>query len=777
MMAWQQRFQERIPYRFYSYSRDNGIQFVFPQWDESWLRILWEVDADNLTDLLNTALPGSPLFAVAFRQIAETALLLARGFTRTPIWLKRLRTEELLRQALPFAKTFPFINDAFSECFNDHLDVPRVRAALNHIHEGSLTLDVVKRSYPSPFARQFLSDFVEEKLYESDTLATDLQLELLAANSDLATRIFGADALLQAIDDTVLQEEQKRLDPACKGALTTPSDLYNLLKRRGDLTDSELQACGGNSVSDLMQTLVQEGRAALTTIAGENRFICSDEGHRYEQLAREVESATFVLTRFCDTRLSFTATDLVERYGLSTTQVQYMIDHCQRQERIQPAPFPPDRTAFVTKSMADRLIQRTMQKQRRQVTTCDAFTLLPALLQLHRLTADDRREGADGLRSVIADLQGLFLPVSHWETIVFPSRLNDYRKEYLDLLCASGDVFWVGKGTLSESSAPSEQKVAFFLARSKELYTPYLSQTRSRPTVHSSLLGILERRGATFLATLAGDLDALPSHTLEQLYDLVWEGRVANDQFAPLRHYLNRDGKHARKLQSAVGRWYSLGSLTPAQTSPEESVVGWVQQLLRRHVVLSRYTADGQPFSWDTLQGVLHRMEEWGMVTRGLFIEGIQSIQYATRETAATLRRFPDTGNGSGTIVLSAVDPANPYGAGLNWPKQNRVAFARKAGNYLVIRDGEWLMWIENRGKRLHWISERVAAVGVAENEIGLLMRDVATSLVRQHGLRKIVIDSWDGCPVTESLVVRALESAGAVRSRASLVLWPMMLN
>ncbi|MHB1626945.1 MAG: DEAD/DEAH box helicase [Bacilli bacterium] len=776
MMAWQQRFQERLPCRFYSYAKDNGIQFVFPEWDESWLRILWEIDADNLAELLDAALPGSPLFAVAFRHIAETALLLARGFTRTPIWLQRLRTEELLRHSLPFAPTFPFIRDAFNECLNDHLDVPRVRAALRRIHEGALALDVVKRSYPSSFARQFLSDFVEEKLYESDALAADLQLELLAANSDLSARIFGDDALSHAIDGAVLHQEQTRLDRNLANAPATPSEVYTLLKQRGDMADSELRARAGDTAPDLMQVLVREGRAVLTTIADEQRFICSDELYRYEQLAHEVESAPFVLTRFCDTRLSFTAADLVERYGLPTAQVQHLIDNWRQQGQIQAAPFLPGQTAFVSKSLMDRLVRKTMQKQRQQVQTRDPSTLWPILLQLHRLTPSARRDGVDGLRAVIAELQGLFLPVSHWETVVFPARLNNYRKDYLDLLCASGDVFWMGKGKRSESAASSDEKIAFFLTGDHELYTPRLSQIRALPTAHARLLEILERRGATFLATLSAELDDLPSRVLEQLYDLVWEGRVANDQFAPLRHYLNRNSKHARKLHSAVGRWYSLGSPTPAQPAPEESAVRWVDQLLRRHVVLSRHTADDQPFSWDTVQGVLHRMEEWGMVTRGLFVEGVQSLQYVAKETAAALRRSPDSGRDSGTVVLSAVDPANPYGAGLNWPQRNHVAFARKAGNYLVIRDGEWLLWIENRGRRLYWIGEHTAESSVAENGLGLLMGEVMRSLVRQHGLRKIVIDSWNGRPITESPAAQALEAAGAQRSRASLVLWPMIL-
>ena len=54
--------------------------------------------------------------------------------------------------------------------------------------------------------------------------------------------------------------------------------------------------------------------------------------------------------------------------------------------------------------------------------------------------------------------------------------MTGYRKEDLDLLCASGEVIWLGRKEENEK----EGKIAFFLADAKPLYTPYVKQPPDR---------------------------------------------------------------------------------------------------------------------------------------------------------------------------------------------------------------------------------------------------------------------------------------------------------
>ena len=49
---------------------------------------------------------------------------------------------------------------------------------------------------------------------------------------------------------------------------------------------------------------------------------------------------------------------------------------------------------------------------------------------------------AEGLRAVLAQLDGLELPARAWERDVLPARLERYEPSMLDMLCLSGEVGW-----------------------------------------------------------------------------------------------------------------------------------------------------------------------------------------------------------------------------------------------------------------------------------------------------------------------------------------------
>ena len=51
-----------------------------------------------------------------------------------------------------------------------------------------------------------------------------------------------------------------------------------------------------------------------------------------------------------------------------------------------------------------------------------------------------------GLREALVPLQGIALPAALWESDVLPRRVASFRPAELDVLCASGEVVWVGAG-------------------------------------------------------------------------------------------------------------------------------------------------------------------------------------------------------------------------------------------------------------------------------------------------------------------------------------------
>ncbi|WP_313960617.1 DEAD/DEAH box helicase [Paenibacillus sp. 32O-W] len=777
-LAWQLAIQARLNVvvhrTYFANARDNGIEFIFPEWDPAWLAALREVDAASLDGLLLESLPGTPMLGIAFRRIAETSLLLSKGFSRMPAWKKRLRSEGLLEEALPYAERFPFLHQAMKECMEDTLDTDGLKEVLTRIGNGEIEWQVARTRFPSPFAAQFLLDYVGVSLYESDALKPDLQIQLASISRDLAAQYFGEESLQGMISPEVLDREQKRLEQGEGLEWRGPDDLYRILKERGDHTKEELFRLAGKQAGEWLDSLAAEGRVAEWTESGEARWICRDERHLYETIGSDPLAAAFICRRYIDHRLSFTPEELQRRYGLSAQRTEELLAEWREDKVMEPAPFA-DREKeqlFTSTKVTRRMIRISIRDFRRSVERVPSARLCRYLAERHRIAVGQRPSGSEGLNDVLGELQGVYLPLEQWEKQVFPARLSAYRKEELDLLLASGEWIWMG----AKEDQDKDGRIAFFRADSRPLYAPFL-KSREEQSVHAPLLDLLRSQGASFLTALSREAGEVPSVMLDKLMDLVWEGRVSNDQLGPIRTYRQSKASRTGKFQSGLGRWYALEpSSQAAEGSPETaetSAVQWAHLLLKRYGVVTKETVKEAPFSWDTMIGVFKRLEEWGIVARGMFIQGVSAMQFALKETAESLNtiRYSD----SELILLPASDPANPYGITVPWPARKEASYARKPGNYLVIRGEQWLLWLEHYGRRIITMEEDKA--GSSRSGEGPdwkeLLPELLMQTLRQSGQRKIAVEQWNGLPVGETEAADWLLHRGAERDRHKIVIWP----
>ncbi|MBP3965972.1 DEAD/DEAH box helicase [Paenibacillus sp. DLE-14] len=839
LLAIERQFQRLLPYSMYGNAKDNGIELVVPDWDASWLQTLWQITADSVESLLTEAITGSPFLGLSFRRIAETSLLLSRSFTRTPMWQKRLRCAELLKQSLPYAEQFPYLEEAMRECLHDYLDTNGLKQLLEAIAAGQIEVLVKESHAPSPFAVQFLADYANMMLYEGDGLSEATQLQLLSVSKSLAGQLFGEEAVQRAVDPAIAQTEQERLEIGGRQAPSNAEELYMLLKQRGDLSTEELTAIAGESVPGWLQALREAGRIAEQPIGlRQHRWICAEEQDMYAAFPGSDSAIAFIAGRFADHRLSFTEEELRERYPqLSPAESAHIPEVLLQLDRIESAPFADsdDERIWTSRQVAKRLIRLTMEQARKQAEPIDPIRWCAHMSMLQHALSGSQLSGIDGLRMVIERLQGFFLPASHWETVVFPSRVIGYRKDDLDLLCASGEVIWIGRKEESEK----EGKIAFFLSESKPLYAPVIARAvkAADSTKHPRLLALLQEGGASFLTKLSRDYGKVPSELLTDLLDLIWEGTVSNDQFAPLRLQLQTKGKQLARTGSGLGRWYWTGPLSeqpvppappailarPGQSTPSvspalpaepgrpalpndpsgaptgaidaaqlrsvsselsESALHWTQHLLDSYGIVSKdLVAQLSPFSWEELLPMLKQLEQWGVVTRGLLVQGVQTLQFARREQIASVRQPLPGQDNAAVTVLAAADPANPFGLAADWPSVRGAGFARKSGNYLVLQQGQWRYWLENNGRHIVDLSalttssetaapSTAATIGAAE------LKEIFRMLLRQHGLSKIKIDRWNGEPITESVAAQEmLRAMGAERDNRSLVLWPSNLR
>lgn len=96
------------------------------------------------------------------------------------------------------------------------------------------------------------------------------------------------------------------------------------------------------------------------------------------------------------------------------------------------------------------------------------------------------------------------------------------------------------------------------------------------------------------------------------------------------------------------------------------------------------------PGGFSIVYPVLKAMEESGRLRRGYFVAGLGATQFALPGALDLLRALRDRPEETEIAVLSATDPANPYGATLKWPafaaaaaparQAHMMASAAKAG-------------------------------------------------------------------------------------------------
>jgi len=799
LLAIERQFEQTLPYRLYGNAKDNGIEFVLPEWDSSWLGLFRQVVPGNVDRLLTEAVTGSPLLAVAFRRIAETGLLLSRSFSRTPLWQKRLRSEELLRDSLPYAENFPYLREAMEECLRDYLGIGKLKEMLTDLVSGELEVSVKETAFPSPFAAQFIADYASMKLYEGDGLDETTRLQLLNASKELAEQWFGATGR-DAVSRSVLEEESRRLDEP-ERKTENAEELAALLKRMGDLTSGELAKLAGERALVWLERLREQGKAATADLSGdgEYRWIAGDERETYAAFPDADESLLFVLGRYADRVVSFTEPELCERYtALSLPAARRAVELLLSRGAIERAPHAAseDERLWTSSKVASRLVRLSIRHARAQAEPVEADRWCGRIAFLQHVWPGTQLQGEEGLREALGRLQGMFLPLSHWETIVLPSRITAYRKETLDMLCASGELIWIGR----KEPEDKEGRIAFFLSESRALYGPILEEAASKPSRHPELLARIEQAGASFLTRLGREEGRAPSELLADLMDLVWEGRVSNDQFAPLRLQIGT-AKSApwAKTGSGLGRWYATRSLvgetsddkssmaieadssyrpergTASRNQGESPVLAWTHHLLNAYGLINKdVVARTAPYPWDRFYPALKKLEEWGMVTRGAFLQGSTSLQFTTREMSETIRQpLPEVGD-SDVVAISSADPANPYGVLADWPDGRKGAsFSRKPGNFLVMLGERWLFWIEGNGKKA------VAMDGAAGKDdepdprlqAERLMRAFRT-VIRGRKLVKVKLEVWNGEPVLDTALGRELLALGAERDNRSLVVW-----
>ena len=766
-MALSARLRDALGVEVQSLWSDDGIALHFPDADAPPALADLLVEPQELEDLVVQEVGSTALFGARFRENAARALLIPRRRPgqRTPLWQQRLKAQSLLEVARKYG-SFPIVLETYRECLQDVFDLPGLRGILRGLATRELDLVEVETTSASPMAASLLFDYIATYMYEDDTPAAERRAQALSLDRELLRELLGQEELRDLIDAGALAEVEASLLPQPRDA----DGLHDLLRRVGDLRDGELDA-------GFAETLVRERRAFRASVGEGAAVIAAEDAGLYRDalgvmppgglpeafLEPVADAVERVLTRFARSRGPFTTREAAARYALDPDQVEELLAGLEARDHLVRGELRPGgvEREWCDPDVLRRIRRASLAVLRRQVEPTEQAALGRFLPAWHGI---DRRAT---LREALVPLQGLALPVSLWEAEILPRRVPGYQPASLDQLCASGEVVWVGAGL--------DRVALYYRDDAPVLGPPGAAEPLAGP-VHDALRAALAR-SAEFWPDLVAAVSMDAPDALPVLWELVWNGEVTNDAWAPLRATRRygvpaaerRPRRFSRSRASGAvataGRWSLAGRLFAPSVEGERRALA--ELLLERQGIVTRdgVRAEGIPGGYGAVYGELKALETVGSCRRGYFVEGLGGAQFALPGAVERLRELRDVEDDA-PLVLAAADPAQPYGGVLPWPRRAASRAARVAGAQVVLLGGEAVLYAERGGRSLLPLRDPDAA----------WLRPAVEALVawvRADRGRRLSVERFDGLPVVESEALPLLVEAGFLAGPRRAVLRP----
>ncbi len=768
-MALRHRFRGRYGADVDAIWSDDGIAFRFPDADEPPTADDLLLDPDEVEPLLVEHLGDTALFAARFREAAGRSLLLPRRRPgeRTPLWLQRRRSADLLSVARQFG-SFPIMLEVYREILRDDFDLPGLVEILGEVRSRRIRVAPVDVDSASPFAASLLFSFIAAYLYEADAPLAERRAAALTLDRDMLRELLGEGELRDLIDPEVVAAVELELQYLTeRRRVTRPDGVHDLLRDLGPLTLDDIEVrTEGLAASSVLEELEAQRRVIRVTIAGTERWAAVEDASRLRDalgvqppqgvahvfLEPVPDPLGDVVGRYARTHGPFTVNQAADSLAVPPAIVETVLRQLESRGRVDVGAFRPGGQG---REWVDREVLRRLKRRSLAALRSEIEPVAPSALAAFTVTWQGVREepprGQTALLDAVARLSGAVVPASVLEKDILAGRVED-PGPMLDRLLLEGDVVWIGHGGLGTSDG----KLALYPRAS--LGALWRGPAALPDTAEATaIVEWLRERGASFFRDIySGVGGGDPVTLLDQLWELVWAGWVTNDTLAPVRAYAERRNTRSgrRPLSSqfpshAGGRWSLTESLVRPDVTETERHAAWAQLLLDRHGLVTRTTvlAEGYPGGFSSLYPVLSHLEETGRVRRGYFVESLGGSQFALPGAVDRVRSPADPW----LAVLAATDPANPYGATLPWPDVEDTRLARDAGAYVFLWDGELIGYLDKGRRNLTVLAEDTSTYGYLGRGL--------SSVASRH--RRTTVNTVNGRPSPKSPLAPTLVEWG----------------
>jgi len=691
-----------------------GPQHSFPLAD-----VFRYLHPESVRDILVQAFLDAPVFQTRWRWNATISLAVPRnrGGRKVAPQLQRMQADDLMAAVFPDAAAclenipgdrelpdHPLVNQTVRDCLEEAMDLTGFQEVLARIHRGEVTC--VSRDTPEPSV--FCNDIINARPY---AYLDDAPLEERRTRA-VQTRRAGATAHdVGALDQSAIDRVRDEVRPDPRD----PDELHDVLLTAGFLLDAEVDRAMCQALAHLGRVTrarvdtpgrdehahawvaterVPELRAVHPTAALEPHVV-PPASRAARSWIREDALVELVRGRMAIVGPTTTAA-IAASVGVVDTDVEGALLALESEGAILRGTFTPGSRVleWCDRRLLARIHRYTLNRLRAEIAPVSPAEFMRFLFAWQHVEVSSRLSGPEGLRALLAQLDGVELPARAWERHVLPARLERYEPSLLDMLCLSGEVGWARL-----SSGPTQvvgaTPIALFLREHAddwwilrrndpggdllslpaEITPGVISESARRVLDH------LQTRGASFVQDLKLACDLTFDSCRDALAELVAAGLVASDGFAGVRAIVNQSS--ARRGADTSGRWSVLRSASSPSREDATRALAWT--LLNRYgVVFRRVLAretTGVP--WRDLARVYRTLEARGEIRGGRFVSGMSGEQFALPDAVDRLRELRRSGPDDALITISAADPLNLTGI-ITGSERLRTA----TGNRIVYRNG-----------------------------------------------------------------------------------------
>ena len=566
---------------------------------------LFLFDPDELDLSVRHLVGSTSLFAARFRECAARALLTSSGAPgkRTPLWQQRLQGGQLL-EAARRQDGFPLLAEALRECLADAFDMEALHRIMTDLQQRRIAMTCAETSIPSPLAAALVFGYVADHLYDGDMPHAERKASLLAVDPDLLAELLGEGALpaKDLLDPDVTERMEADLQHVSEQRRMCGAEgAFDLLHELGPLTEDELRQRlrdDAAATAAAMASLESQRRAFKAKLGTRTCWIAADDGRRLARVValetpawlgsapsdggtpEGVETRTLddLIARFARTHALWSPADAASHLGLGSEPVAEAVARLAASRRI----VEMGGGLWADFDVLKRLRTASLAAAREKVKPVSSAAFVAQLLE--RQGADgatgDALEGVDGTAQVIAQFEGVFLPMRLWDEVVLPARVRRYRPAFLDELVAAGEVLWTGNERQQVAFFPTDSPLAplacnaFDAPEAASVPEEQAGDDPSRQTLGRAVRRALAACGPlTFpelleaLSRQAPEVAADQALVAKTLAGLAWAGQTTNDGLALPR---TDEQRLARALElpapgASTGRKQGAGARETAQ--------------------------------------------------------------------------------------------------------------------------------------------------------------------------------------------------------------------